>query len=161
MNVSTLLMIMLAVATTFTACVSMASQPESATAVTSTTQAAGNPVLGLWVLGSASNISTVPGGITLSIRRNGALNTGSLHIGGFSGINYYVSDALIDGSQQRFILSSKLASTERHGPQQDVVFEKAYLDELDGVVEYHLSSADDMTLTTIKGDTLKFHKISN
>jgi heat shock protein HslJ len=156
-------MITLALATTFTACVSLAAPPATTepAAQVSTAKESLAPMIGIWVLGSASGLDAIPGGVTLSIRKHDGLDAGSLHIGGFSGINYYSSDALIDGSQHRFILSSKLASTEKWGPKPGMSFEKAYLGKLDGVVEYRLGSAQDLTLTTLNGDTLQFHKVSN
>ena len=112
-------------------------------------------LLGQWQLDSASQLQDIPRDITLSIRKAHSKYDGSLRITGYSGLNEYVSNARVDAAQQRFILSTQIATTQKWGPQPRRDFEQAYLDSLDGVVSYQLAADTKMTLITLKGDTLQ------
>jgi heat shock protein HslJ len=118
-------------------------------------------LLGLWQLGDASQIKDIPPGITLAIREASEHNGNALYISGYAGINDYVSDALVDPSQQRFILSTKIGTTEKWGPLPRQDFEQSYLDALDGVVSYHLAAGSQLTLITLQGAKLQFRRVDN
>lgn len=114
---------------------------------------------GSWLLQSATAINEkIPQGITMTISDNPDAVQGKFHIVGYSGVNYYVGNANLDPSQQRFILSTDLNDTKQQGPKDSMQFEQDYLNQLDAVVTYSQSGPQSLTLRTMAGAKLQFQK---
>ena len=115
---------------------------------------------GSWTLQRGSNLPAAPGDVRMMLRtappRQGEP---ALAVSGFSGVNYFRGEALVDTDQQRLMVGT-LAATRERGPAQRMQFESRFLGQMEQVVQFQWQDPATLVLRTLSGDTLTFAQAS-
>lgn len=133
-----------------TACSPALTPPQAATRPAPT-------ITGHWQLEKASELGSIPAGISLQLRAVATGDTRKLAVSGHAGVNHYTGSASHDPEQRR-LQFGPLASTRRAGPAELMAFEQAYLARLAAVVSHELNEPG-LVLQTLHGDTLHFSRL--
>lgn len=142
------LILALACTTALTACSTILKSPEEVAS-------ARQQLLGSWTLKEAKQFPAIPTNVLVTLRKDTVSNDNKLNVSGFSGVNHFVGTATVNRNEQRLAFST-LASTRMMGPEPQMKFEQAFLEQMEKVVNFKLESGDELVLTTLAGEKMKF-----